>query len=65
MNKTTPKKSKKAKWLSEEASQIVEVRELIPRQVDKKTRVRRMERSAKQGREGKIHSIKGRVPKNS
>ena len=65
MNKTTPKKSKKAKWLSEEAFQIAEVRESIPRQVDKKTRVRRMERSAKQGGEGKIHSIKGRVPKNS
>ena len=46
VNKTTPKekKSKKAKWLSEETLQIVE------------------EGSR---REGKLHPIKHRVPKNS
>ena len=42
------KKSKKAKWLSEEVLQIVE-----------------KQRNKKQGREGKVHPIKSRVPKNS
>ena len=48
-NKTIPKKkkSKKAKWLSEETLQIAE------------------ERSEKQGRKGKAHPIKHRVPKNN
>ena len=31
MNKTTPKKSKKAKWLSEEAFQIAEVSQFLGR----------------------------------
>ena len=50
-NKTIPKKkkSKKAKWLSEEALQIAEER-----------------REAKgKGERGKVHSTKGRAPKNS
>ena len=49
VNKTIPmkKKSKKTKWLSEEALQIAE------------------ERSEKQGRKGKVHPAKCRVPKNS
>ena len=60
VNKTIPKKkkSKKAKWLSEEALQIAEVRESVPRQVDKKSRVRRMERNAKQGREERYIQLK-------
>ena len=60
VTKTTPKKkkSKKAKWLSEEALQIAEVRESVPRQVDKKSRVRRMERNAKQGREERYIQLK-------
>ena len=51
MNKTIPKKKKckKAKWLSEEASQITEERREIERQ----------------GKKGKIHRTEYRVPKNS
>ena len=50
--KTTPKekKCKKAKWLSEEALQIVE---------------KRRERSKMQRRKGKIYPFECRVPKNS
>ena len=51
-NKTIPKrkKSKKAKWLSEKALQIAEEQ----REVKKK-----------QGRGGKVHPVKCKVPKNS
>ena len=50
--KTTPKekKCKKAKWLSEEALQIVE---------------KRRERSKRQRRKGKIYPFECRVPRNS
>ena len=49
--KTIPKKnkSKKAKWLSEEALQIAE----------------KKKRSKKQRRKGKIYPLECRVPKNS
>ena len=51
VNKTIPKikTSKKAKWLSEEALQIAKERK----------------RSKKQGRKGKVHPNKNRVPKKS
>ena len=51
VTKTIPKKKKckKAKWLSEEALQIVEKRK----------------RSERQRRKGKIYPIKCRVPKDS
>ena len=51
VNKTIPKKkkSKKAKWLSEEALQIAEEEK----------------RSEKQGRKGKEHPTKHRVPEKS
>ena len=50
--KTIPKKKKsiRAKWLSEEALQIV---------------VKRKKKSKKQGRKGKIYPFECRVPKNS
>ena len=52
MSKTIPKKKKceKGKWLSEEAFQIAE---------------KRKEKSEKQGRKGKIHPTKCRVPENN
>ena len=50
--KTIPKKKKsiRAKWLSEEALQIV---------------VKRKKKSKKQGRKGKIYPSECRVPKNN
>ena len=54
MSKTIPKKKKgnKVKWLSEEALQIAEER-------------RAREKKKEQGRKGKVHPTKCRVPKNS
>ena len=56
--KTIPKKkkSKKAQWLSEEALQIAEER--------RETNSWRKKRNKKQGRKGKVHPTKCRVPKN-